>query len=130
MSSSSSGSAADDDVAGHLLQLALATDNDRKVSVDDGSRLGRVRVDTTASDQGYNSNAGAATVNSSPDVGRQLVNPGRARRADPMDLVHLAESVMRADQFVRATTGGKLMVIVEQIRSLQEKVSMLLLTFV
>ena len=53
-----------------------------------------------------------------------MVNPGRVRRhGDPMDLVHLAESVMKADQFVRATTGGKLMVIVDQIRALQEKVN-------
>ena len=60
---------------------------------------------------------------SSEKVEQQLVNPGRTRRhADPMDLVHLAESVTKADQFVRATTGGKLMVVVEQIRALQEKV--------
>ena len=67
--------------------------------------------------------AGASTVASSPNVEQQLVNPGRVRRhGDPMDLVQLAESVMKADQFVRATTGGKLMVIVDQIRALQEKV--------
>ena len=60
---------------------------------------------------------------SSESVEQQLVNPGRVRRhGDPMDLVHLAQSVSKADQFVRATTGGKLMVIVDQIRALQEKV--------
>lgn len=59
----------------------------------------------------------------SQSVEQQLVNPGRVRRhGDPMDLVHLAEAVMTADQFLRATTGGKLMVIVEQIRALQDKV--------
>jgi hypothetical protein len=64
------------------------------------------------------------TVASDPGVDDQLVNPVRVRRHnDPMDLVQLAESVMTADQFVRATTGGKLMVIVDQIRALQEKVS-------
>ncbi len=68
--------------------------------------------------------AGASTVASSESVEQRLVNPGRVRRhGDPMDLVHLAESVMKADQFVRATTGGKLMVIVDQIRALQEKVN-------
>lgn len=66
---------------------------------------------------------GVNTVRPSPEVEQQLVNPGRTRRhADSLDLVHLAESVMKADQFVRATTGGKLMVIVDQIRALQEKV--------
>lgn len=66
---------------------------------------------------------GAATVASSQTVEHQLVNPVRVRRHnDPMDLVQLAESVMKADQFVRATTGGKLMVIVEQIRALQDQV--------
>ena len=65
----------------------------------------------------------AATVAASPGMDDQLVSPGRVRRhGDPMDLVHLAESVMKADQFVRATTGGKLMVIVEQIRALQQQV--------
>lgn len=59
---------------------------------------------------------------SSEKAEHQMINPGRVRRhGDPMDLVHLAESVMKADQFVRATTGGKLMVIVDQIRALQEK---------
>lgn len=63
----------------------------------------------------------------SESVGKQLVNPGRVRRhGDPMDLVHLAQSVMKADEFVRATTGGKLMVIVDQIRALQEKVGSIL----
>ena len=61
----------------------------------------------------------------SENVENQLVNPGRVRRhGDPMDLVHLAQSVMKADEFVRATTGGKLMVIVDQIRALQEKVDL------
>ena len=38
-----------------------------------------------------------------PEVEQQLVHPGRVRRHDdPMDLVHMAQSVMKADQFVRA----------------------------
>ena len=58
-----------------------------------------------------------------PEVEQQLVHPGRVRRHDdPMDLVHLAQSVMKADQFVRATTHGKLTVIVDQIRALQAMV--------
>lgn len=56
-------------------------------------------------------------------MAKQLVNPVRVRRHDdPMDLVQLAHSVATADQFVLATTGGKLMVVVDQIRALQEKV--------
>ena len=71
----------------------------------------------------FNLLVGANTVTTDPNMDKELVNPGRVRRhGDPMDLVHLAESVMKADEFVRATTGSKLMVIVEQIRALQEKV--------
>ena len=39
-----------------------------------------------------------------------------------MDLVGLARQVQTADQFVRATTGGKLQVILDQIRYLQQQV--------
>ena len=71
---------------------------------------------------------GVATVTSSQRVGQQLVNPARVRRHnDPMDLVQLAESVMKADQFVRVTTGGKLMVIVQQIRALQDQVCIIIM---
>jgi hypothetical protein len=62
------------------------------------------------------------TVPPSPDVERQLVNPRAVRRHhNPLDLVSLAAQVQTADQFVRATTGGKLQVIVDQIRFLQEQ---------
>ena len=66
--------------------------------------------------------ANEVTVRSSENVDQQLVNPDRIRRSDPMDLVHLAETVMKGDQFVRSTTAGKLLVIVDQIRALQKKV--------
>ena len=66
---------------------------------------------------------GATTVPPNPEVEQQLVHPGKVRRHDdPMDLVHLAQSVMKADQFVRATTHGKLTVVVDQIRALQAMV--------
>ena len=45
------------------------------------------------------------------------------RHNDPMDLVELAHTVQQADKFLRATTGGKLQVIVDQIRFLQQQVS-------
>ena len=81
-----------------------------------------------------------AVVPPSPAVERQLVNPRAVRRHhDPSDLVSLAaqvctvyhdqycchnnHQVQRADEFVRATTGGKLQVIVDQIRFLQEQVN-------
>lgn len=56
-------------------------------------------------------------------TGRQLVDPRAVRRHnDPMDLVELARAVQQADNFVSATTSGKLQVIVDQIRSLQKQV--------
>lgn len=77
----------------------------------------------------------------SPAVEGRLVNPKAVRRHyDPNDLVSLAAQVcvysipatpsesgcnvqvQTADQFVRATTGGKLQVIVDQIRFLQKQV--------
>eukprot|EP00731_Ephydatia_muelleri_P015292 Em0008g1012a len=43
-----------------------------------------------------------------------------------MDLVGLARQVQTADQFVRATTGGKLQVILDQIRYLQQQAKTIL----
>ena len=64
-----------------------------------------------------------STVPPDDSIGRQLVNPRSVRRHnDPMDLVELARSVQQADKFVRATTSGKLQVIVDTIRSLQDQV--------
>lgn len=69
--------------------------------------------------------AGVKTVPADESVGQQLVDPRAVRRHnDPMDLVELARTVQQADKFVRATTGGKLQVIVDQIRFLQQQVSM------
>ncbi len=63
------------------------------------------------------------TVPSDPTLTGQLVDPRAVRRHnDPMDLVELARSVQTADKFVYATTSGKLQVIVDTIRSLQEQV--------
>ena len=65
----------------------------------------------------------AHTVPPDASIGRQLVSAWAVRRHhDPMDLVSLAREVQQADQFVRATTAGKLQVIVDQIRLLQEQV--------
>ncbi|XP_048375534.1 uncharacterized protein C1orf50 homolog [Sphaerodactylus townsendi] len=44
-----------------------------------------------------------------------------ARKADPSDLVALAEEVQKADDFVRANACNRLTVIAEQIRYLQEQ---------
>ena len=74
----------------------------------------------------YYTGIGAKTVPDNDPVGRELVNPRAVRRHnDPMDLVELAHTVQQADNFVRATTGGKLQVIVDQIRFLQMQVKML-----
>ena len=57
------------------------------------------------------------------EIGKQLLNPRAVRHhGDPMDLVGLAREVQQADQFMRATTSGKLQVIVDTIRNLQEQV--------
>ena len=64
-----------------------------------------------------------STVPPDDSIGRQLVDPRSVRRHnDPMDLVELARAVQQADKFVRATTSGKLQVIVDTIRSLQDQV--------
>ena len=56
---------------------------------------------------------------------RQLVNPERVHRhEDPYDLVVLAQEVQKADQFVRCAASNKLILIAEQIRHLQEQVSL------
>lgn len=69
------------------------------------------------------SHSTAHTVPPDSSVGSQLVNAWAVRRHhDPMDLVSLAREVQQADQFVRATTAGKLQVVVDQIRMLQEQV--------
>ena len=71
----------------------------------------------------YRVGVGAQTVPDCESAGRQLVDPRAVRRHnDPMDLVELAHTVQQADKFIRATTGGKLQVIVDQIRFLQQQV--------
>ena len=56
---------------------------------------------------------------------KQLVNPDRVHRHDdPYDLVVLAQEVQKADQFVRCSASNKLILIAEQIRHLQEQVSL------
>ena len=73
--------------------------------------------------KGCTSQSTAHIVPPNPSVGSQLVNALAVRRHhDPMDLVSLARDVQQADQFVRATTAGKLQVVVDQIRMLQEQV--------
>ncbi|XP_048752460.2 uncharacterized protein C1orf50 homolog [Ostrea edulis] len=52
--------------------------------------------------------------------GVQLVSTARTNKtADPMDLVELATTIQKADEFVKATAGSKLTEIANQIRYLQ-----------
>merc|ERR1711951_125868 len=53
--------------------------------------------------------------------GYQLVDPDASGKKTQFDLVELAEQVLKADQFTRATAGSKLTVIAEQVRFLQEQ---------
>ncbi|XP_041479836.1 uncharacterized protein C1orf50 homolog [Lytechinus variegatus] len=59
--------------------------------------------------------------NSNPN-GVMLVHSERTNTPeDPTDLVELARQVQKADEFVRANAGNRLMTIAEQIRHLQEQ---------
>ena len=54
------------------------------------------------------------------DVTRQLVDPRAVHRVhDPEDIVALAQFVQNADGYTKATVGGKLALITDQIRHLQ-----------
>lgn len=50
------------------------------------------------------------------------MNSRSAKKATPADLVELAKEVQRADEEVRHVASGKLQIIAEQIRFLQEQV--------
>lgn len=59
--------------------------------------------------------------NSRP-LGVQLVNSKKTNKvSDPTDLVELAKSVQKADEFTKANCGNKLTVIADQIKYLQEQ---------
>ena len=49
------------------------------------------------------------------------------KHAQPSDLVELAKEVQRANEEVKHTASGKLQIIVEQIRFLQEQVNICVL---
>jgi len=54
--------------------------------------------------------------------GVQLVNTHSTNKnADPMDLVELAQTIQKADEFTKATAGSKLTEIANQIKYLQER---------
>nr|CAD7411148.1 unnamed protein product [Timema cristinae] len=59
--------------------------------------------------------------------GVNLVNAFRVARSEPSDLVELAKEIQKADTLVRSTTCGKLQVIAEQVRFLQEQARRVLL---
>ena len=50
------------------------------------------------------------------------MNARAAKKATPTDLIELAREVQRADEEVRHVASGKLQIIAEQIRFLQEQV--------
>ena len=64
----------------------------------------------------------ARIVNDETEATKQLVNPFATKHSVPSDLVALAQEVNRADESVRSMAGGKLQIIAEQIRFLQEQV--------
>nr|XP_019606615.1 PREDICTED: uncharacterized protein C1orf50 homolog [Rhinolophus sinicus] len=66
---------------------------------------------------------GGALVELTPNPGGlALVSPYHTHRSgDPLDLVVLAEQVLKANEFIRANATNKLKVIAEQIQHLQEQ---------
>ncbi|XP_003385304.1 PREDICTED: uncharacterized protein C1orf50 homolog [Amphimedon queenslandica] len=73
--------------------------------------------------------ASAKIVPREETVTQQLVSPRLVHKHyDPHDLVSLAAQVQQADEFVQATTTGKLQVVVDQIRYLQEQAHKILLS--
>lgn len=68
----------------------------------------------------------ARVVDDETDATRQLVNPRSAKKATPSDLIELAREVQRADEEVRHVASGKLQIIAEQIRFLQEQAKRIL----
>lgn len=66
-------------------------------------------------------NALARVVDDESDITKQLVNSRSAKKATPADLVELAKEVQRSDEEVRHVASGKLQIIAEQIRFLQEQ---------
>jgi len=58
---------------------------------------------------------------SSADFNKLLVNPKSAKKAQAQDIIALAKEVQRADEEVRHVASGKLQVIAEQIRFLQQQ---------
>ena len=69
----------------------------------------------------------ARIVNDETEATKQLVNPFATKHSVPSDLVALAQEVNRADESVRSMAGGKLQIIAEQIRFLQEQVILCIL---
>ena len=61
-------------------------------------------------------------VSSDEESTKQMVSAQAVHRLnDPQDLVALAQYVQTADDFTKATVGGKLELISEQIKALQEQ---------
>ena len=63
----------------------------------------------------------ARVVTGESDATKMLVNPYKAKRSTHMDLVELATEVQQSHETVRNVAGGKLQMIAEQIRFLQEQ---------
>ena len=65
----------------------------------------------------------ARVVEDTPaSVSKHLVNSRKVNKAGPSDLVELAKEVQRADSDVRNVACGKLQMIAEQMKFLQQQV--------
>ena len=64
----------------------------------------------------------ARTVDDTSSATKQLVNPREVKKAGHSDLIELAREVQNADEEVRHTACGKLQMIAEQMRFLQQQV--------
>ena len=65
----------------------------------------------------------ARVVDDESSVTNSLINSYAVKKVMPNDLIALAVEVQRADEEVRHMVSGKLQIIAEQIRFLQDQVS-------
>lgn len=63
----------------------------------------------------------ARVVDDRTEASQLMVNQFKSTHSVPSDLVELASEVARADESVRSMAGGKLTIVAEQIRFLQEQ---------
>lgn len=70
---------------------------------------------------------GQANIVEDSNVSQQLVSSYRVNKAGPSDLIELAKEVQRADEDIKNVASGKLQMIAEQMRFLQQQANHVLM---